>query len=168
LAGEVPPAHEAPGSASRWPRDWLSFEQYRDIHDRYLEVLYRDGYVDSHDLQFTKYERPDGRIEQVSLEASISCAAGVVLLVTKYMDVRYTDKTPEVLSTYYRYHAQRAATGQPVIRYDCGHEHLHYHRFDEDGHEIRRDPLPLQDMPRLDAVIREAVDLARSWDAPAG
>lgn len=153
---------------SSWPRDWLSFDQYRLVHDRYLDVLYRDGYIDGHDLRFTTYEQPGGRIVQVSLDGAIACADGVILMVTKYMDVRYSGQTPEVLSTYYRYHAMRAESGLPVIRYDCGHDHLHYHRFGPDGREVRRDPLDLERMPRLDAVVREAVDLVRSWEQPAG
>ena len=83
------------------------------------------------------------------------------------MDVRVVDERLEVVSTYYRYHAWRPGRqGEPLIRYDQGHGDLqpHYHRFDNHGELLRYDELTFEEMPRLDAVIREAVDLARERD----
>ena len=119
-------------------------------------------------LKFTRLTTVDGLVNQVVLEGVIYCSDGVAVEVAKFMDVRYVGGELQVLSTYYRYHAWRPGrSGEPLIRYDQGHEdpQPHYHRFDSEGGLVRYDELSFEAMPRLDAVVREAVDLARERDA---
>jgi Family of unknown function (DUF6516) len=133
-----------------------------------MDVLIRDGFVETSALSFTRVVAADGRTIQILLEGMVYCSDGVAVDVTRYMDVRGATGLIEVISTYYRYHAWRPGrTGESLIRYDQAHDadHPHYHRFDRDGALVRYDDLTLEAMPRLDAVIREAVDLAREWDA---
>jgi hypothetical protein len=170
VASEVPPAHAAARSGSSWSRGWIRFDDYRLIHDRYIEVLYRDGYVDSSSLSFSRIIAADGSVAQVVLEGVIRCSDDVAIDVTKFMDVRRVDGRLEVISTYYRYQAWRPGrNGEPLLRYDQAHDSAqpHYHRFSETGALVRYDDLTLDSMPRLDAVVREAVDLARERDARA-
>jgi hypothetical protein len=119
-------------------------------------------------LRFTLFTL-DGEVVQVSLEGAICGRNEVEIEVTKHMDTRVVVGRLQVLSTYYRYHAYRPSRGSgPVLRYDCAHDHLHYHRFDSAGIQVRHDTLAFADMPRLDAVVREAVDLVREWDGASG
>jgi hypothetical protein len=164
VASEVPPAYSTGPRGSEWPRDWLDFDHYQVVHARYMDVLYRDGFVHSDSLAFTLFTL-HGAVRQVSLEGVICCSNDVDIEVTKYMDTRMSGRRLQVLSTYYRYHAYRPLKGGgPVLRYDCAHDHLHYHRFDPAGTQVRYDSLAFADMPRLDSVVREAVDLVRAWD----
>lgn len=168
MAGGVPPAHSLARTGSSWPRGWLDFDDYQVVHDRYLDVLIRDGFVESVHLNFTLLLGGDGAIAQVELRGVVHCSDAVSVDVTKFMDTRYVSGRLEVISTYYRYHAWRPGRdGEPLIRYDQGHDdpHPHYHRFDHRGELIRYDDLTFDTMPRLDAVIREAVDLARERDS---
>ena len=134
-----------------------------------MDVLRRDGFVEDDSLEFTILRGRNGRIDQVRLDGNVFCSDGVAVEVTKFMDTRELEGRLEVLSTYYRYHAWRPRHGgQSLIRYDQSHGYPHYHRFDRDGNTERHDELTLDTMPRLDAVIREAVELSRAWDAESG
>lgn len=166
MAGGVPPAHSLAGLASRWPRDWLDFDRYLEVHTRYMEDLYRDGFVQSDELRFERSLHPDRSVKQVLLSGTVHCSNAVDIDVTKYMTARYEDGQLEVISTYYRYHAWRATPGsEPLVRYDPYQTgEPHYHRFGPDGEPLIYEVLTLDAMPRLDAVIREAVDLARAYD----
>lgn len=167
MAGSVRPAHETPQTGSGWPRDWLDFDEYQLVHQRYLDVLLRDGFVESVALSFTRLRGADGAVNQVLLEGVIYCACDVAIEVTKFMDADVSDGRLRVISTYYKYHAWRPGrSGESLIRYDQAHDarHPHYHRFDPKGHMVSYADLSLEQMPRLDAVVREAVDLAREWD----
>ena len=166
MAHEVPRPEPPPGSASAWPRAWIAYDEYRLIHDRYIEVLYREGIVESDNLVFT--EVAEGRkLRQVHLEGEIVCALGVRVRVSKWLDVRQATDGVEVLSTFYQYHAWRPRAGrrreQPLIRYDQAHEALHRHRFEPTGASLPPQALSLEAMPRLDAVVREAVEIAVHW-----
>lgn len=168
MARGVQPAHSSPRTRSSWERGWLDLDKYVVVHERYLDVLARDGYVDDVSLTFTKLTAPDGSVRQVKLEGIVFCPEGVAVEVTKYMETRYVEGRLQVISTYYRYHAWRPGrSGEPLIRYDQAHDsdHPHYHRFDSAGEPLRYDDLTLETMPRLDAVVREAVDLARERDS---
>lgn len=133
-----------------------------------MAVLVRDGFVDADSLAFTLNRDPEtGRVIQITLEGVIRCASGVAIEITKHMDVRDDgDGELSVLSTYYRYHAWRPRQGgHSLIRYDQAHGQAHCHRFAANGEPDRHVMLTLDTMPRLDEVIREAVDIARAWDA---
>lgn len=131
-----------------------------------MDVLVRDGFVESDSLVFTLLRSASGYVEQVRLDGIIHCADGVALDVTKFMDVRYESGRMEVISTYYRYHAWRpGASGESVVRYDQAHGQPHCHRFERDGRMSLQTQLTLDEMPRLDEVVREAVAIARGWDA---
>lgn len=130
-----------------------------------MDLLFDSGYVTSSRLVFIETRMPDGRILQVRLEGSIECAPPVVVEVTKWMDVRYVSGVPEVLSTYYRYHAwRRDRRSRPVLRCDCAHGDAHIHRFDRFGGEEHQS-ITLDEVPRLDDFVYEAVDISRGWDS---
>lgn len=130
-----------------------------------MDVLYRDGFVHDHSLEFTTLIAASGAVEQVRLDGYLRCAGGVMLEVTKFMDTRHAADALEVLTTYYRYHAWRPGRdGELLLRYDQSHGRPHYHRFGRLGGVERYGELTLDTMPRLDAVVREAVELSRAWD----
>jgi hypothetical protein len=130
-----------------------------------MHVLERDGYVISNSLVFTTL-RIAGVADKVLLAGTISCANDVEIYVTKYMDCRPSPRGFEVITTYYRYHARRPGRSDaPIVRYDPAHEGPHCHRYARDGSEAARFTLTLDEMPRLDEVIRDAAETARSWDA---
>lgn len=125
----------------------------------------RDGYVESDSLSFTVIHEPGGRPVQVRLDGVIHGAGGVAVEVTKFMDVRVDGPRIDVITTYYRYHAWRpGAPGESIVRYDQAHGVPHCHRFRRDGKVAEVVTLTLDAMPRLDEVVREAVDTARTWD----
>lgn len=130
-----------------------------------MDALVRDGYVDSHSLRFMEIRAPEGHIEQVRLDGVIHCSDGIAVEVTKFMDARQNGRRIEVISTYYRYHAWRpGGEGEFVLRYDQAHGEPHCHRFSPDGEGLTAS-LTLDAMPRLDEVIRDAVDTVRAWAA---
>lgn len=166
MAGGLPRPLRTAETASGWPRDWLDFDDYQDVHQRYMEVLYREGIVEDDDLTFTLSFDPTGQVVKVKLEGQAVCAYGARVRVLKWMDVRPRgDDRIEVLSTFYQYHAWRPARGrqreQALLRCDQSHGEPHRHRFDSVGRQMGCEPLTLDTMPRLDAFIREA------WEAAA-
>jgi hypothetical protein len=130
-----------------------------------MDVLARDGYVEEDSLAFSTTSSNSGRVLEVRLEGRLRCANDVQLDVTKVMDARQGASGPEVITTYYRYHAHRGQDGTPVVRYDQAHGGPHCHRYARDGSESAYFILTLDEMPRLDEVVREAVEIARRWDA---
>ena len=127
-----------------------------------MAVLVRDGFVDDVDLRFERLLAPNGDLEQMLLTGVVHCLSDVDVAVTKHMAVRWRERRLEVVSVHYRYHAWRVSNQLALIRYD--HQQTvepHYHRFGPDGEPVDFEVR----MPRLDAVIREAVDLARHYDA---
>lgn len=170
MAGEFPGPHRASRRPSAWPRGWLTFEQYQEVHYRCMEDLYREGLVDHDDLRFTETVGAGGEALKIRLSGQIECARGVSVRVLKWMDVRRDARARlEVISRYYQYHAWRPARGrrreQALVRYDQAHGGLHRHVFDTAGHEVRSEPMDLDSIPRLDAFIREAVEIASEIDA---
>jgi hypothetical protein len=131
-----------------------------------MEVLYRDGVVEDDGLLFNEVIADSGEMVKVRLAGEVICCRGVRLRVLKWMDVRRNEGGAlEVLTVFYQYHAWRLRAGrkreQPLLRYDQAHGgEPHRHGYDRDGTEQPLEQLSLDTMPRLDAVIREATDLA--------
>ena len=57
-----------------------------------MEVLYRDGFIESVALTFTRLLAAGGSVRQVVLEDIVHCADDVAVEVTKFMDVRVVDE----------------------------------------------------------------------------
>lgn len=129
-----------------------------------MEVLRREALILDDTLAFRQITER-GMVIQVALEGTITATDDVLLEVTKFMDTRENFGRLEVISTYYRYHALRPGrAGEPLLRYDQSHGFPHYHRFTRDGGTELYEVLTLDQMPRLDAVVREAEALARERD----
>ena len=126
-----------------------------------MDLLSESGYVLDHGLRFTASILPREVVVQVRLEGTIECSDSVLVEVSKIMDTRYVEGRLEVITMSYRYHAW-LRDGREVVRYDCSHEHAHSHHFDRTGTQFHSN-LTLDDIPRLDAFVYEAVDTVRSW-----
>ena len=80
---------------------------------------------------------------------------------------RIDEADPRGLTVAYRYQAMwqpSAGASVPLFRYDNYREDvntLHRHDFDADGNETARYPVPHDQLPYMDEVIRETEDLAR-------
>ena len=79
----------------------------------------------------------------------------------------------EVLGEEYAYHAWRRGTRRTarmhLFRYDNAHgglETLHLHCFNTDGDETHIEPVEIDALPRLDLIIRYAVELANVYLPP--
>lgn len=131
-----------------------------------MDVLVRDGVVETDDLVFDDVvDETTGEIVQVRLSGTVICCCTSRVRVLKWMDTRPEDGGGiEVITVYYQYQAWMPATSgrreQSLVRYDQAHGGKpHRHQFDGLGREIRHEPLTLEAMPRLDAVVREAAGL---------
>jgi len=131
-----------------------------------MDVLFRDGVVEKDELTFDDvFDEVTGSIVQVRLSGLVTCYGGASIKVLKWMDTRPEDGGGiEVISVYYQYQAWQPATfgrrEQSLVRYDQAHGgRPHRHQFDARGQQLSHEPLTFDTMPRLDAVIREAVDL---------
>jgi hypothetical protein len=91
---------------SRWPRAWLDFERYQEVHDRYMEILYREAVLERDTLRFAIVRDRQSNPLQVTLQGLVVCVNGAHLRVLKWMDIRHPGAGRfDVLTTYYQYHA---------------------------------------------------------------
>ena len=173
MVGEVPRPVRFGRAPSAWPRGWLDYDEYLQVHVRCMQRLYDEGVVQSDDLTFT--ERKDGRtLVEVELAGErVQCAHGVCVRVLKFMEVRDIAGYPQVRSSFYQYHAWRPrAAGrmkeQPLVRCDQAHGGTpHVHEYDSDGQEVAYEEISFDDVPRLDDFIRGAVAMAQTIDEEA-
>ena len=122
-----------------------------------------DGIVVSDTLRFVR------RTDQFRLIRRVRTASGGVLDVRKVLRPvgRADEADPRVRTVAYRYQAMwqpRAGASVRLFRYDNYGEDvstLHRHDFDADGSETARYPVPHDQLPYMDEVIRETEELAR-------
>ena len=128
-----------------------------------MDRLRADRIVVSDTLAFEPY---DGGIR---LRGRVCTESGGVLDVRKVLRPvgRADEADPRVRTVAYRYQAMwqpRAGASVRLFRYDNYGEDpstLHRHDFDADGNETARYPVPHDQLPYMDKVIRETEDLAR-------
>ena len=148
----------APSRSSSKPsgkHEWNSFENYRDLLERYLAT----PLIESHDVEIIAYEI-DGETF-VAITGSIRCRNGIVLDVEKYADteLRGTSNPRLWVRTYsYRYNAYIPGKCT-VLRYDNGHdfEEYHAHPFDPSTGEAIKvgKRITREEMPHLSQVLAE-------------
>jgi hypothetical protein len=114
-------------------------------------------------LSFIHHDDMRGEPLRIQVTGRIRCTAGVEVQVDTWLDVRRRrDNRLEVRAYTYSYHAWIERTGQELLRYDNAHGELHRHFFDSRGTEVEVAAIRLDELPTLDAVVEEAVSLARS------
>lgn len=134
-----------------------------------MQRLEESGLVLRNRLTFTEV-RDGGRPQQVQVRGRIECANDVVVFVDKWLEVRRGRQgRNEVRAFSYSYHAWIWSSRRQLLRYDSAHglHALHRHRFDPHTGEEQVTAVSLKDLPTLDGVIREAVDLAVPADSTA-
>ena len=128
-----------------------------------MDRLRADRIVVSDTLAFEPY---DGGIR---LRGRVRTESGGVLDVRKVLRPvgRADEADPRARTVAYRYQAMwqpSAGASVPLFRYDNYGEDvstLHRHDFDADGNETARYPVPHDQLPYMDEVIRETEELAR-------
>lgn len=126
-----------------------------------MEALAIEGLVADDTLEILETESSDGELDAVTIEGDVWCAEGIVLSVSKDLEVRRNHRAQyEVRGKRYIYHAQ-TADGHLLFRYCTAHglDDLHCHRPDPATGEEQREPIQLSDLPVLADVIREAAGL---------
>jgi len=153
------------GPPSGWSHDWHPYEDYLNIHARYMRHLFDAGTVVRDHLVFTEI-RDAGELRFVHIAGRIECSNGVVIEADKWLAVRRgRSNRHEVKGVSYSYHAWRQGVDKELLRYDTSHgmDSLHRHAFDRaTGDEIEIQPIRLEELPTLAGVIEEAVRLAES------
>lgn len=138
-----------------------------------MERLLDEQLVQRDTLTFREsFQQQQGRKRKlvlVQLRGRVECVHGVVVSVYKRLEVRSPKKgQPEVCTRSYNYHAWIPAKKQDLLRYDDAHGPLHRHIFDTaKGRETAMEAVALDDLPTLDEVIREAIELGRVIDERA-
>lgn len=95
----------------------------------------------------------------------IICRSGIVIDVTKHLDVRRGRHHDEVRGILYRYHAH-VRGGHNILRYDNQHDdapdEFHRHEFDlATGQERSRLTIEREQMLTLIEMVSEVEQLAR-------
>jgi len=162
MADQLPEPPEAPREGHRWQHDWHPYEDYRNVHVSYMDRLFGEQVVLHDHLDFIEIHGE--ALDAVQIVGHVECSGGVILAVDKWLDVRRdAHGRSEVRGVSYSYHAWRR-NEHDLLRYDTAHglDELHRHDFDpETGREIGVHRVPLEELPTLDGVIREAVALAQ-------
>lgn len=124
-----------------------------------IDRLVDQGLVLRDALEFVESRTPEDELVQVNLRGRLVCASLVVVVVNSWFAVRRgRGNRYAVLGTQYSYHAyKRGRPRRDVLRYDDSHGQLHRHHFDRQGREIGIEPVDLDDLPRLDQIVFEAV-----------
>lgn len=111
------------------------------------------------DTQTFRENKRGGRLFEVNLRGRVYTANGGVLVVNKWLEVRYRSRA-EVRTREYAYHA--FARAQPrrrdLFRYDNCHgglDTLHRHHYDERGEQSFVEPISHEELPPLSEIIRE-------------
>ena len=154
---------EEPGAP--WLHDWYSYDQYRNVHESYMERLAQQGVVLESNLSFIEVSDHTG-LSRVNLTGDIICADGVSVSVEKtLMVLKPANRRPLVKGRFYSYHAWlRDEAEGDLIRYDNadGEDDLHRHDFDpRTGAETARTSIDISELPTLGAFIPQAVELGR-------
>ena len=169
MADELPRADESKRGSRRWVRTWIAYEEYESLHLSHMENLYREGLILDDTLTFAHTVRESGELVRVNLTGIVHCRGDVTVEVSKWLAVqRGSRNRVEVKTEFYLYHAHHEVSGARValFRYDNAHGELHRHWFDQAGRETHVEDIPLETMPRMDAVLREAVATAEGSARP--
>ena len=150
----------------RWPRDWISWERYRILHENRIEALIREGIIVRNEVRFRDPHWVDG-VLQARVEGEIGTASGGVIHVLEWLAVRTRHGRPQVRATRYGYHGRvrvRGGGSVDVVRYDNTHgdtDTLHRHAFNDSGRDIGKEPLAPERLPPLGDIVAEVERHAR-------
>lgn len=162
MADLVPGADESQRGIRRWRRGWYPYDAYQDVHQSHIEALYREGLLVRDTLTFREI-RTASEFVKVQVRGRVQLTSGAVVVVNKWLDVRRgRQNRVEVRGRHYSYHAWARNPRRDLFRYDDAHGQLHRHVYDQSGREIRVEPLDLDQLPRLDLLVREAARLGPS------
>ena len=130
-----------------------------------MNALIEEGIVLRETVALAEISDNNGTLVQIRVTGRVLCAYQVVLIVNKRLAVQRDSSNRQVVrGIAYEYHAFIRTTNprRALLRYDDSHDMLHRHFFDSNGKELERSPrsIPLDSLPRMDLVIREAVALA--------
>ena len=125
-----------------------------------MNALFDEGVVVRDTQRFRDNTTTDGRLTEVNLRGRVYTASGAVLVVNKWLEVRYRARV-EVRTHEYAYHAfvRSLPRRRDLFRYDNCHgglDTLHRHRFGSDGEPQGLEPIPHHRLPWLSEIIREA------------
>ena len=152
-------APSGPGRAPAGKHEWNSFENYRELHERYLET---HPCIEDHNVKIELFDFA-GRA-QVAVSGTIRCRGGIVLEVEKYAEAELRGRrNPRLwVRTYsFRYNAYLPGK-HSVLRYDNNHDFDEYHRHPYDPATGTLGPVAIitrADMPHLSQVLDEILDL---------
>jgi hypothetical protein len=162
MAKQLPRIDETQRGPQRWHRDWYSYEAYQSIHESCMESLYNEGLITRDTIEFQESLDENGATIAVHVVGRVACINNVVVQVSKYLSVRRgRDNRLEVLGNQYSYYAWQRPR-RSLFRYDNAHgglETLHLHRFDTDGRQTSNEPVAIDELPRLDFIIKHAVSV---------
>ena len=157
----VQPAR-SPRNPQSWSHDWHPYEDYLNVHTRYMTALLAAGTVIRDRL--SRLEVQDGgELIAVQLRGRVECTNQLVVFVDKWLDVRRQRRGQyETKGMSYSYHAWVRGTRRTLLRYDSAHglDGLHCHRLLPSGEELVHS-VKLDALPTLTGFIEEAVGLAR-------
>ena len=129
-----------------------------------MNALFDEGVVVRDTQRFRENITADGRMTEVNLRGRVYTASGAVLVVNKWLEVRYRARV-EVRTHEYAYHAfvRSLPRRRDLFRYDNCHgglDTLHRHHFGPDGEPQGSEPIAHHQLPWLSEIIREAEDAA--------
>lgn len=131
-----------------------------------MEALRAEGTVTADALEFIESRNSDGAIVTVNLRGRVFCANGGVLVVNKWLEVRYSNQNRlEARTREYMYEGlvpDDAGRLQERFRYDNCHgglATLHCHVFDGEGRITQVRQLAHEELPYLNEIIRETNEL---------
>jgi hypothetical protein len=126
-----------------------------------MDRLYDEALISRDTLSWMESFNDDA-LALVQLGGRIEAVDGILVKIKKRMAVRVAPNHQlEVKTEAWEYHAWIRRTKRYLVRYDNAHGELHRHSFDLlTGHESQG-AIAVEDLPTLDEVIREAIDLRR-------
>lgn len=158
MADLLPDPPTPPNQPGR--RDWHTYQDYRVVHESNLATLANEGVITVDDVLFVE-TRERFVLREVNLRGRIATVSGAILTVNKWLSVSTRRGRLCVLTREYDYHACVVVNDrmQSVFRYDNCHgglDTLHRHPYDANGRDGTPVPVPIERMPTLSMVIREA------------
>lgn len=105
MAKRVPNDDEPQRPRAQWQHDWHPYEDYKTVHTEHLKGLIASGKILHSGLSFIETAAGNELIS-VNIRGYVECAAGVVIMVDKWLDVRRgRNRRYEVQGSSYSYHA---------------------------------------------------------------
>jgi len=127
-----------------------------------MDRLYNEALISRDTLSWTESLNDDKTLALVQLSGRVEASDDLLFKVKKRMAVRVAANLQvEVRTEAWEYHAWVRRTRRDILRYDNAHGSLHKHSFDLLTGRESEAPIATADLPTLDEVIREAIDLRK-------